>query len=315
MKKIYKNDQKTMNGEKIKPRELEQFSGDLRFAIDLANLAGQALIASKGGKVTQKEGISNYQTEGDLNSEKVIVDGISAQFPQDSILSEETKAEIDNPLDIARLWVIDPIDGTANYAHGIDEVWVAIGLVRQGSGYIGVAHNPFQRKTYFAESGKGAYVLQPKTPGSKAMELKRLQVGNKTELKNATLETSMSYDPSKSRNHNLIKLFLSFSGMDVRPREIGSSVGQLCRVAQGISDLHMHTGLKPWDYAAPAVILAEAGAAMKRVDGSDFNPLLHADNISGNPILVEKLVDTIAQIKGNKGFIELLRKNVEDFTI
>lgn len=299
----------------IKRRELEQFSGDLRFAINLANLAGQALIVSKGGKVTQKEGISNYQTEGDLNSEGVIVSGISAQFSQDSILSEETKTEIDKPLEIPRLWVIDPIDGSANYAHGIDKVWVAIGLVKLGKGYIGVAHNPFQRKTYFAESGKGAHILQPKIYGSEEMELKRLRVGNRTELKDATLETSMSYDPSKSRNHNLIKLFLSFSGMDVRPREIGSSVGQLCRVAQGISDLHMHTGLKPWDYAAPAVILQEAGAVMKRVNGSDFNPLLHADNISGNPILVEKLVDTIGQIKGNKGFVELLAKNVEDFTI
>ncbi len=299
----------------IKPKELEQFSDDLRFAIDLANLAGRALIASKGGKVTQKEGISNYQTEGDLNSERVIVSGISTRFPQDSILSEETKAEIDSPLEIARLWVIDPIDGSANYAHGIDEVWIAIGLVKFGKGSVGVAHNPFQRKTYFAQSGKGAYILQPRTPGSKAMELKRIQVGNRTELKDATLETSMSYDASQSRNHNLIKLFLSFSGMDVRPREIGSSVGQLCRVAQGTSDLHMHTSLKPWDYAAPAVILQEAGAVMKRVNGSDFNPLLHGDNISGNPILVEKLVDIIAQIKGNEGFIDLLRKNVEDFTI
>ena len=207
--------------------ELEQFSPELRFAIKLAHKAGDTLVASRGGSVTQKEGISNFQTEGDLNSEKVIVGGITERFPEDSILSEETKSNIDNPLGIPRLWVIDPLDGSANYAHGIDEVWVAIGQMRLGKGYVGVAHNPFQRKTYFAQSGKGAYLLQPKSPGSKSMELKRIQAGNRTQLKDATLDTSMSYDALQSRNHNLIKLYLSFLGMDVRPREIGSSVGQL----------------------------------------------------------------------------------------
>ncbi|MBI2028292.1 MAG: inositol monophosphatase [Candidatus Levybacteria bacterium] len=305
----------TMNETMRNLLEQEKLSVKLRFTIDLANKAGEVIVASRGGKVTQKEGISNIQTEGDLNSERVIVDGISAQFPQDSILSEETKTEIENPLDIARLWVIDPIDGSANYAHGIDEVWVSVGQVRFGKGHIGVAHNPFQRKTYFAESGKGTYILQPKTPGSDAMELKRIQVGNRTELKDATLETSMSYDAYQSRSHNIIKLYLSFLGMDVRPREIGSSVGQLCRVAAGMSDIHMHTGLKPWDYAAPSVILAEAGAVMRRADGSEFNPLLHRDNISGNAVLVEKLVEAIGEIKGNKEFSDFIAQQIEDFTV
>ena len=159
--------------------ELEKFSRELRFTINLAHKAGEVLVASKGGKVTQKEGISNFQTEGDLNSEKVIMEGINARFSKDQILSEETKTEIPDLLGAPRLWVIDPIDGSANYAHGIDEVWVAIGQMRFGKGYIGVAHNPFQRKTYFAENGKGAYLLQQKTPGRQELELIKIQTGSR----------------------------------------------------------------------------------------------------------------------------------------
>lgn len=298
--------------EQFKHNELDRFSQDLRVAIDVAHKAGIAIKAARGGAVELKSGISNVQTTGDINSHTVIVRELGLAFPTDSVLSEESNNTVEAPSTIARLWVADPLDGSKNFADGINDVWVSLGLVKLGKTAVGVTHNPFTNTTYFAELGKGSYVIRP---NNNEMEIKQLQVAQRSELKHATIETSISYDERESNNHDLIKLFLSFQGLDVRDRRIGTSVGQLCRVAEGISDLHMHSGLKPWDYVAAILILQEAGGIAKTMNNQNFNSLTDKDNISGNDMLVVKLVSEISQLKGNSEFITFLAERVNNFHI
>ena len=285
-------------------------------AVEAALAAGRAIRKSISGAIEVKSGMSNVVTDADRASGVSIKTILRKNFKTDSILSEETtEAENPkNPLAEKRLWVIDELDGSKNFADGIENVWISIAYVELGEPKVGVVYNPIRNQLYFAQKGQAAYYVGPKYGANKWVK-ERIFVSKQDDLSNATVETSMSYDASQTINHEIIKLALFSSGITPRPREIGSSVEQLCRVAAGISDLHFHSGLKPWDYAAASVILSEAGAVMKRMDGSEFNPLLDRDNISGNAVLVDKFAKVISEIKGNKEFSEFVSKQIEDFKI
>lgn len=290
-----------------------QISPEGQVAIEAALSAGRAIRRAVGGKIDTKEGMSNVVTEADRESGVGIKRALRKNFETDPILSEETpEAENPkNPLTEERLWIVDELDGSKNFSDRIDNVWVSIAYAEFGDPKVGVAYNPISNKLYFAEKGQGAYYMGRKYGTNKWVK-EKIFVSKQDNLSRATVESSMSYKVDQTINHRLITIALYFSGITPRPREIGTSVEQLCRVAAGISDLHFHSGLSPWDYAAAQVIVTEAGGVMKNMKGEDFNFMM-PDNVGGNPVLVDKFIQELKKIRGNEGLIVKLSERIRNF--
>lgn len=284
-------------------------------AIKAALSAGVAIRRFIGGWLVEKEGISNVQTEADQASGQEIrrVLAESQDLAKFHILSEEGDEIINDPLSVDRLWIVDELDGSKNFADRIDNVWISIAYAEAGDVKVGVCYNPILDKMFFAEAGKGAYYLG-REYGSDRWVNKRIEVSRQNDLSKSTIETSISYDVDENIDHQVIRLALPLLGETVRYREIGSSVEQLCRVAAGISDLHFHTGLKPWDYAASLLIVKEAGGVFRRMDGSEFN-FMSPDCVVGNKELVEKFVDFVSKIKGNKKLKGLIEQRIDELKL
>lgn len=272
-------------------------------AMQAAKAAGSAIIAKIGGRVNSKEGMSNVVNDADFASGAAIRELLGSKFPNDPILSEEIPSDenAEVMLSLPRLWVVDELDGSKNFADGIDNVWVSISFAEDGIPIVAVCYNPFKDVMYFGQRGKGAYFIGPGF-GSNEWGLHRLSVSGQQDLSKATMETSISYDPDRTIDHQIMKLALLFKGITPRFREIGSTVEQLCRVAAGISDLHFHTDLEPWDYAGGVLMIEEAGGTCKRLDGSPFS-LSRRDNVSGNSFLVDQFIRAIRIIYEDKNFL------------
>lgn len=295
------------------PPENVRLSLEARVSIEAALSAGRAIRRAVGGSVEEKSGMSNFVTDADRASGVSIRKVVSKQFPGDVILSEEIPFDhSEDPLKAKRLWVIDELDGSKNFADGIDNVWVSIAYAEFGEPKVGVAYNPIRNKLYFAQKGQGAYFIGPRYGSNKWIK-KKIFVSQQDDLSRATVETSMSYDANQTINHEIIKLALLAAGITPRHREIGSSVEQLCRVAAATSDLHFHSGLQPWDYAAAQIIIREAGGVTKGMNGEEFN-LLMSHSVSGNGFLVDQFIAEVRKIRGNERLISELSKRIVDFT-
>lgn len=298
--------------ERYLPPENVQLSIEAQTAIEAALSAGRAIRRSVGGTIEQKSGMSNVVTDADRASGTKIRAVLGRQFPGATILSEEVPFDNSvDPLKVSRLWIVDELDGSKNFADGIDNVWVSVAYAELGEPKVGIAYNPIRNQLYFAEKGKGAYYIGPKYGSNKWLK-ERISVSKQDDLSKATVETSMAYDVSQTINHEIIKLALFTSGITPRPREIGSSVEQLCRVAAGISDLHFHSDLKPWDYAAAQIIIREAGGVTKGMNGEEFN-ILMPHSVSGNEALVNQFIEELRKIRGNEELISDLSDKVRNF--
>src|SRR5262249_43507862 len=128
-------------------------------AIEAGGIVLKHYFKSKNLQVSNKEGINNLVTEADHAAEKAIIDTIKATFPDHYILSEEAGELV---MDSEYKWIIDPIDGTVNYAHGIPICCVSIALEQQGQMIMGAIFNPFMKEFYFAEKGCGASLNEEK---------------------------------------------------------------------------------------------------------------------------------------------------------
>ncbi len=255
---------------KIERTELAKQAAKAGGAALLSVLPNEGIIA--------KEGRGNFVTAGDMASEKVIIDLIQKYFPEDQILSEETASDITNFLEVPRLWVIDPIDGTNNFRHDRNYSAVSVGYVEKGVSKIGAVYDPFRDELFVAEKGKGATVKE-----------KPLNVSDLTDLTKGTVTADNSYDPNGTRSN--MKLFLK---IDPSPWLLvkGSAVLGMCDVAARRTDLYFQTCLKPWDNAAAMLIAEEAGATLSNLKGEKPN-FLSPDMIVGNQQLVNQFLDFI----------------------
>lgn len=247
---------------------------------DLARTAGKLIKNSSPTQgIVEKSGRMNFATAADLASEKLIIATIKKHFPDDQILSEETHAQISDPENIGHLWVIDPIDGTNNFAAQRNYSAVSIGYVEKGVIKLGCAYNPFVEEFYLAEIGKGIY-----------LNGKKMQVGEKSDLEKITLMIDNSYHPEDTKKllQTLIK------GLDQIPFLLirGSAVLAMCDIACGRADIYFHTSLEPWDNTAAFLIIREAGGIVKDLENNDAS-FLSPIAIAGNKILVEKFLEKI----------------------
>lgn len=211
-------------------------------------------------KVSNKEGVNNLVTEADHAAEKAIIDVIKSTFPEHQILSEEV-GEL--PQDSDYKWIIDPIDGTINFAHGIPLNCVSIGIEHNGEIIMAAVYNPHLKEFYFAEKGKGA-----------TLNDKPIHVSVQTETINACLVTGFPYTYINMPNGPL-EIFERFIRKGVPVRRLGSAAIDLCWVAAGRFDGFYEHKLEAWDSAAGYLIVEEAGGKVTDFEGNKFSVYQH----------------------------------------
>ena len=202
-------------------------------------------------------GINDLVTEADHAADKAIIEVIRRHFPDHFILSEETG---NVPTDSAYKWIIDPIDGTINFAQGIPICCVSIGVEKDGEMVLGAVYAPFLNEFYFAEKGKGAFLNdQP------------IQVSTQNSLINACLVTGFPYSYIDQPNGPL-QVFERFIRKGVPVRRLGSAAIDLCWVAAGRFDGFYEHKLNAWDSAAGFLLVEEAGGKVTDFEGNHYSP-------------------------------------------
>jgi myo-inositol-1(or 4)-monophosphatase len=210
--------------------------------------------------VSNKEGINNLVTEADHASEKAIIDVIHKQFPNHHILSEETGEIIQ---DSNYKWIIDPIDGTINFAHGIPLNCVSIAIEHHEHIVMAAVYNPHLHEFFFAEKGKGALLND-----------KPIKVSEQSQAIKACLVTGFPYTYINMPDGPL-EIFERFIRKGVPVRRLGSAAIDLCWVACGRFDGFYEHKLEPWDSAAGYLIVEEAGGRVTDLQGGLFSVYQH----------------------------------------
>jgi myo-inositol-1(or 4)-monophosphatase len=211
-------------------------------------------------KISNKEGVNNLVTEADHAAEKAIIEAIKSKYPGHQILSEEV-GELAQDSDYK--WIIDPIDGTINFAHGIPLNCVSIGIEYKSEIVMAAVYNPHLNEFYFAEKGKGA-----------TLNDKPIQVSQKTETIKACLVTGFPYTYINMPNGPL-EIFERFIRKGVPVRRLGSAAIDLCWVAAGRFDGFYEHKLEAWDSAAGYLIVEEAGGKVTDFEGNKFSIYQH----------------------------------------
>ncbi|RFM30642.1 inositol monophosphatase family protein [Deminuibacter soli] len=225
-----------------------------------ATQAGAAVIReyfNGNFKISEKEGVNNLVTEADHASEKAIFAAIREQFPGHFILSEEAGEIIQ---DSTYKWVIDPIDGTVNFANGIPICCVSIAIEHEGKMIMGAVYNPFINEFFFAEKGTGAFLND-----------KKLQVSQKGDLLKSCLVTGFPYTYLDAPNGPL-DVFEKLIRKGIPVRRLGSAAIDLCWVAAGRFDGFYEHKLQAWDSAAGFLMVEEAGGKITDFKGDYYNP-------------------------------------------
>lgn len=235
----------------------------LRSTLLEATQAGAAEILrffQKSFAVSNKEGVNNLVTEADHASEKAILSVIQNKFPDHQILAEESGKLVQ---DSTYKWIIDPIDGTVNFAQGIPLNCVSIGIEYEGEIILGAVYNPHLNEFFVAEKGKGATLNE-----------KPIRVSDKTETIKSCLVTGFPYTYINEPN-GPIEVFERFVRKGVSVRRLGSAAIDLCWVACGRLDGFFEQKLEPWDSAAGYLIVEEAGGRVTDFTGQKYSVYQH----------------------------------------
>ncbi len=204
-------------------------------------------------QVNKKQGSQNLVTEFDTKSEEMIIRSIKEHFPNHHFLAEEgggdfKKGEV--------LWVIDPLDGTVNFAHKIPFFSVSIAAYLNEEPLVGVVYGPMQKELFVAQKGKGAY-----------LNGKKIAVSRHDKLENAILATGFPYNVTENPLH-CIDHFAHLASLGVPIRRLGSAALDLSYLACGRFDAYWEVSLQPWDVAAGKLIVEEAGGMVTDYEGN-----------------------------------------------
>ncbi len=210
--------------------------------------------------MSNKEGVNNLVTEADHAAEKAILAVIKSHFPDHQVLAEETGEIVQ---DSVYKWIIDPIDGTVNFAHGIPLNCVSIGLEHEGNIIMGAVYNPHLNEFFFAEKGKGA-----------SLNDQPIRVSTETAAVKACLVTGFPYTYINMPNGPL-EIFDRFIRKGVPVRRLGSAAIDLCWVAAGRFDGFYEHKLEPWDSAAGFLMVEEAGGKVTDFTGTPYSVYQH----------------------------------------
>jgi myo-inositol-1(or 4)-monophosphatase len=207
-----------------------------------------------------KKGSIDLVTEVDLECERMCRRVVAERFPTHEVLGEELSVNPGATATSRYRWVYDPLDGTTNYAHGLPIFCSSLALEVDGRAEVAAIYDPSRRELFTAERGVGAF-----------LNGEQLAVSNAAGLIDALLVTGFPYDVHL-QSEELLQLFGAFLSTARAVRRLGSAALDLCYVAAGRFDGFWEQHLKPWDVAAGALIVAEAGGRITGMDGNPFDP-------------------------------------------
>jgi len=251
------------------------------FAVDLARKSG-ALLKDKFSQTHQihYKGEINIVTEADKMSENLIIGEINRSFPDHGILSEESPAITGT----GKLrWIIDPLDGTTNYAHGYPVFCVSIALENEGDIILGVVYDPMREDMFVAVRGEGAYLND-----------RKLRVSSTDNITRSLLATGFPYDIRESRENNLD--YFNAMAVNVQAiRRAGAAALDLAYLAAGRFDGFWELKLKPWDTAAGVLLVEEAGGIVSDIAGAKWH--LQSPSILASNGLIHKQMIKVLRLK------------------
>jgi myo-inositol-1(or 4)-monophosphatase len=259
---------------------IRQMNYVLEFAIQCALESGriQSEYFQKRIGIHHK-GEINIVTDIDIACQRKIIELIEKHYPHDSIVAEE-KPNVFN--EKRNTWIVDPLDGTTNYAHGYPFFCTSIAYEVKGEVVVGVVYNPIFNELFYAQKGEGAY-----------FNGNTIRVSNIKDMKQALLSTGFPYDLPTSKKNN-INHFVNFLYHAQAVRRDGSAALNLSYVACGRFDGHWEMKLNPWDMAAGALIVNEAGGMVTDFQGGTFN--LYGDElVASNGLLHQRLIEVLKE--------------------
>jgi len=246
-------------------------------AVEAALKAGNILREGFGStfKISNKSGINNLVTEYDFKAENAIIDTIKSYFPEHKFLAEETGSTGKEDSDFQ--WIIDPLDGTVNFAHAIPIFSVSI-AVRKGKDILcGIIYNPMLDELFVAKTGHGAF-----------LNGNQIQVSQTENINRALLVTGFPYNVNENP-HNCVDTFVNIVQSGIPIRRLGSAALDLAYVAAGRFDGFWESSLFPWDMAAGYLLVREAGGTITQYDGENFwidsQTILATNGVIHNQIL------------------------------
>ncbi len=255
----------------------------LNVAVKAARAAGsiinRASLDLDDLKVGSK-GVNDFVTEVDHAAEAVIIKTLLDAYPQHAILAEESGREHGNQQSDYQ-WIIDPLDGTTNFIHGLPIYAVSIALAFRGQVQQAVVYDPTRNDLFHASKGRGAFLND-----------RRLRVSRRTKLKDALVGTGFPFRKGDNFKRYL-KLFEDVMQQTAGVRRPGAASLDLCYVAAGYYDAFFETGLSPWDVAAGSLIVTEAGGLVGNFTGeADF--LHQRELLAGSPKIYAQLVPLLS---------------------
>jgi myo-inositol-1(or 4)-monophosphatase len=250
-------------------------------ATDAAHQAGAVLAecARTGFSIRQKQ-IINLVTDADHQAEQRIIDVIHDAFPAHRILAEERGLTEQSPSRYK--WVIDPLDGTTNFAHGFPSYCVSIGVECDGRMIVGVVYDPTRDEMFTAQIGHGA-----------CLNGAPISVSKTNNLDCALLVTGFAYDIRETPNNNLnhfVKFALKVQGL----RRTGTAALDLCYVAAGRFDGFWEVTLNSWDMAAGVIILRESGGKVTDFKGAPHS-IYRRELVASNGVIHQAMLDLLRE--------------------
>ncbi len=239
---------------------------------------------SEPGQVKHK-GAIDLVTEMDRLSERSIVEDILRAFPEHGILAEED-ARIESAS--AYRWIIDPLDGTTNYAHGYPNFAVSLGVERDGEAVVGVVYDPMRDELFSAVRGEGA-----------RLNSRQIGVSRVAQLIGSLLATGFPYDRAVSAENNL-DYFNALIMASQEVRRSGSASLDLCSVAAGRLDGFWELKLRPWDVAAGSLIVRESGGVVTDLDGAGFT-IESGEIAASNGIIHDQIIEILRNVRKQRG--------------
>ena len=252
----------------------------LEFAIDCAFESGkiQRSYYGKGFEIRHKGSI-DLVTEVDFACQTRIIELITKRFPDDEIIAEEKTNYYEGT---ANRWIVDPLDGTTNYAHGYPFFCTSIAYEEAGVVTLGVVYNPIFRELFFARKGKGAY-----------LNGEAIRVSGIADIKESLISTGFPYDIATNANNNIDNWVRFLYGAQALRRD-GSAALNLSYVACGRFDGFWELSLHPWDVAAGVLMVREAGGTVTGLKGEEYR-IYSAAVLASNGLIHEKMRDILGE--------------------